>query len=299
MGSIVSLDNKEEYIGIDEFVRYMFYPLLLRYKMPSSGELMRTFFSGGLQFQHSLFNELNITNDVLTLKGNRHDVLCNLRDHVANLNFSYAKTTWSEYHPPDDWNNTQKPNREVLFDGMIKALKPKTVVDIGANAGYFSKKCAEYGAEVLSIDSDEAAISRQYRYIRGTKLSVKTAVGSFGQKINKPAELVLGLALTHHLYISQRYPWSYIAETLASYTNYALLTEFMPNGLLGTKVPEYLPPNYSLNAFREQLQRFFEQVEVIEYNTEGASPRIYLLCKTKKTYADNASKPSFYFGLST
>jgi len=107
------------------------------------------------------------------------------------------------------------------------------------------------------------------------------------------------LALTHHLYISQHYPWSYIAETLASYTNYALLTEFMPNGLLGTKVPEYLPPNYSRNAFQEQLQRFFKQVEVIEYNPEGASPRIYLLCKDKKTHVESICKPSFYFGLST
>ena len=94
---------------------------------------------------------------------------------------------------------------------------------------------------------------------------------------------MLALALTHHLSLSQHFPFAHIAENLVGYCTRALIVEYMPNGLGGVRVkPDPLPEWYTLEKFMEAFRRHFQSVEVVTYPAENASPRTMVLCDGKK-----------------
>ena len=297
IGSIVMLHGAPEFIAIKQFIQWFFYPLVLRAKCCSSGKLMRTCLRHEDTLTHDLFSQLHLLDQQLIFRGNRLEILTALRENIASLDFEYEKTMWRDYRPPQNWDGEAQRNRDEILLRVLKALNPKTVIEIGANSGRFSCYAGEIGAEVLCMDPDEGAISQAYRHIRGTKLNVKPIVAGLGEKNEKPADLAIALALTHHLFISQHYPWSYIAHELAAYSAQNLITEYMPNGLHGKDAPpDGLPPGYSLEAFQKQLARFFSSVELIDYPPlSDEVPRIFLLCRNKKNTADAADRPHWYF----
>jgi hypothetical protein len=297
IGSIIDVKN-EPLQGIREFITNAVYPLLLRNKAPSAGNLMRI--STIQDIHDSLILELSLLDRHIIFSTNRHVALDTLQSLVESIKLNYQKTAWMNYFAIPPYTDTTRimPNREKIFDAIIKGLAPKTAIDIGSNLGLFSIKAAEAGAEVLAVDTDEAALTKLYTFVRdsGRPLSIKTMVAGFGDPLPKPAELVIALALTHHLYISQMWSWAYIAEILAQYTTKHVLTEFMPNGLCGTVIPTDLSSNYTLEAFKNQLLRFFDTVEIIDYETEGDAPRIFLLGKNKKLLGNyDVEKNKIYY----
>ena len=98
------------------------------------------------------------------------------------------------------------------------------------------------------------------------------------------ADFVLALALTHHLAITQSFPFSYIAEKFASYCTNALVTEFMVYGMGGTRpAPNPLPKGYTLDNFVNALSVYFSNIEIIDYPLPPKwSKRIIVVCWDKK-----------------
>ena len=71
------------------------------------------------------------------------------------------------------------------------------------------------------------------------------------------ADLVLAMALTHHLLLSQYLNIDAMFERLARCTNRYLLIEFMPLGLWdGDNAPE-LPSWYTLLWFQSHMEKLF------------------------------------------
>ena len=149
------------------------------------------------------------------------------------------------------------------------------------------RRTARQGAEVFAVDYDEGAIEKLYELARGCgeRISVTSACADLTRPnpVKPQAELVLALALTHHLSLSQHFPFAHIAENLVGYCTRALIVEYMPNGLGGVRVkPDPLPEWYTLEKFMEAFRRHFQSVEVVTYPAENASPRTMVLCDGKK-----------------
>lgn len=294
IGSITPYNQETFSAAFGQFAQYFIYPLLLRNISPYLEPVARTGLRYGIS--HNLIQTIINNSDFFRLiEKDGHDfhrLINNAHAYIEDLQFLYADTTWGGYYDTveGEIEPSKKPtpgedNREAIISSILKAIQPKYVVDLGANAGRYSRLAAKIGArEVLSIEPDIVAMAKNHLGLQGEKLPIKllqegVSLTPFAQ----PGDTLMALALTHHLFFTEKMSLRMIARCLASYTTQHMITEFMPHGMCGKDKPEALPHGYSLEIFAKQLERHFEQVEVIEYPFPAdSSPRVLLLCSKKR-----------------
>ncbi len=202
--------------------------------------------------------------------------------------FPSPQTTWADYRTEDtlpaNYDGLTGRKRAIL--NVIQRLQPKRVADLASNSGYFTFLAARHGASVLALDYDENALDLLYASARTTSIPLQVTCGlsdlTKPREVAAEADLAIALAVTHHLALGQNYPFTYIVERLAAFTNAALLVEFMPNGLGGAAgpTPNPLPEWYSEEKFLAALRERFSSVEVIGYESDPAhSPRVLILAQ--------------------
>lgn len=309
LGSIQPLGNNE-YAGIDEFMRCQLCPLLLMVCKSGLARLVRLFIKDGgispaesrlivgrslnlpsllptfiklLMLKDRVFRKLGMSASV-----RRKQMLRFLRFVVESLSIKANKQYWTDYRGNDvfdmdkaEWQLPTDDTRPSKVLELIEQVQPKTIIDIGANDGYFSALVARAGFKVLAIERDEGAIDKFIQWISKTPHDVEAygVVDDFHLTQHR-AELVLGLALVHHLALSERFKFDHIARRFSEMSSRALITEFMPNGLgVGYTSPDPLPDYYKIEIFIEELKKYFSRVEIVEYKRpEQFSPRVMIFC---------------------
>lgn len=287
IGSIITIkQGSSPLLGLEQFVQYLVYPLLLRQKYPNFDSFCRLM--GAKILSHEAARELGLE---IRVPPDREKALIKLLSLVEALDFPTKTSTWGNYYnddsdfTPPQISGSPYGGRGKIFTRIIESLKPATIVDLGANAGHFSRYMAKLGSEVLAVEPDETAVFKHHRILRDTSFShkLKLMVASVAQAPKQQGELATALALTHHLFFTNEYHWKYIAQLFASFTSRDLLTEFMPNALSGSEKPDYLPENYRIECFAKHLERHFNSVEILDYPVQqGDAPRIFLLCRNKR-----------------
>lgn len=183
--------------------------------------------------------------------------------------------------------------RYAQIVNIVKSLQVSSFLDIGCNDGLFSVLLLQLGIDGSSSDIDEKALDKFYLFLRDSEMhSPALGIYSFTQydyleDLSYP-DIVLALALTHHLSLSQGLSFEQIAKRLHELTSKYVLTEFMPLGLGGSSkhpdpVPSPLPAFYTLDKFISSLRSYFADVTVIDYarpkELPSYSERILILCK--------------------
>jgi len=205
-------------------------------------------------------------------------LISSLRRTIKGLNWKPTSDLWDEYSTIRTYSKKDVTQKTEYVAKIVRRLKPKIVWDLGANTGEFSLIAASHGAFVVAIDADPACTEHLYKKIfqgntveRILPLTMDIANPSPGLgwdsrerlslRDRGPADLVLALALIHHLAFSCCVPLRLIAEWLSGLTNH-LLVEFVPPDdpmvlkLLENRGDEHLP--YSAEEFREAFGTFFE-----------------------------------------
>ena len=220
-----------------------------------------------------------------------------LRRTVARIKWKRSSKIWEEYEEIRTYNDEDVARKSEYVDRVIRQLQPGVVWDLGANTGEFSLLAASLGAFVVSIDGDPACTEFLYQKLfqeNGMKrilpLTMDMANPSPGLgwdsrerlslRDRGPADLILALALIHHLVFSCCVPLYLIAEWFGSLAN-NLLVEFVPTTdpmvqkLLRNRGDEHLP--YNLEAFQSNFGMFFDFVDQIVLN----NGRALFLCKRR------------------
>lgn len=294
IGSIVPYDQGVFRSAFEQFVRYIIYPILLRNHSQHLEPVARSGLERGIS--HELFHTIINSSDffkIIAKETLNIDIMLNeISTYIENLQFPYADTAWGGYYDcvSDDIAPDKKPtpgedNRETVISSILRGIRPKYIVDLGANAGRYSRLAAKLGArEVLSIEPDIVAMAKNYLGLQREKLPIKLLQEGISlTPFDQPGDTAIALALTHHLFYTENMPFRLIATCLASYTTQHLVTEFMPHGMSGKDKPDSLPQGYSLEIFTKQLERHFAKVEAIEYPFPAdSSPRVLLLCSQKR-----------------
>ena len=226
--------------------------------------------------------------------GTRLALLNRISEWLESLDARSFEGTWSSYRGEsalaESWSasSSASPGRTGAVLGMVDRARPGTLVDLGANDGFFSVAAARTGVQCYAIDTDEDALNRLYRFVRGhPERSVLPAYGEFGD-VPQTGDMVLALALTHHLCLAQGWDFEGVVDVLAQQTSDQLLVEFMPDGLGGTPVhpspsPDPLPDWYTLSAFMTALSARFDSVSVVDYDDSGnASRRVLIHASTPR-----------------
>jgi hypothetical protein len=288
LGSVVQISHPHH--GFEEFKKYLLAPLMLFVVDAQFSDLARIVsVKGGLTFD--LMKHLGVEN--LKIPEQRRDALMFFKRLIQQFNVNRNGTMWSDYQSQERifrGFESLSDVRDVFLFKLLKEFKPRSLVDIGCNAGFFSQMALALGAKVLALDLDEASLERFYSKLNAEneKLPVAIGVCSALQKNDfdeNRCDLAIAMAITHHLSISQKYPFPAIAGSFSTYTNKDLITEFMPNGLSGAQSPREgsLPSWYNLNNFAHAFAKYFEDVEVVEYDRkQGAAKRFLVVCRGKK-----------------
>jgi len=167
-----------------------------------------------------------------------------LETGIKQLKWSVNKTGWSNYYQ-DEQSYTAEglAHKQQLVSEFISQVKPGIVWDLGANTGLFSRLASESGAFTLAFDFDPAVVDRNYQEVVSRKethllpllqdlTNPSPAIGwqnrerdSLKDRAN--ADLVMALALIHHLIIGNNVPLESLVGFFQTLSKW-LIIEFVP-----------------------------------------------------------------------
>lgn len=206
------------------------------------------------------------------------NLISSLEIITRKLKLPDQKSTWSAYYEEAAQRDNYLEEKKKIINEWVNELKPgiKTAVDIGANEGEFSKLLAGKNINTLSADFDSFCINRLYTLIKksGEKniqplvldLSAPSpAIGVNNEERNSfisrtNVDIILALALIHHLVIGKNIPFAAIADFFQRTTRY-LIIEFVPGNdekvqyMLKQKITSY--DNYNQHSFESLFNQHF------------------------------------------
>lgn len=183
-----------------------------------------------------------------------------------------------------------------LVKEYLNLINPKWVLDYGCNTGEFSKYAANVGASVVALDYDHDCIQALYRSsghlpIYTVLATINDLAGGRGwegseypslvERLAGKFDVLLMLAIIHHLSISAAIPLRNIAEMAAKFTTSYLIVELIDNRdpkLIELANQRNRDPNdYSIEKQLESFKLFFN---ICSFSKISDSTRyIYLLKK--------------------
>lgn len=191
---------------------------------------------------------------------------------------------WSDYQ--NDYLSADTTNHR--FDRLCRLLQKIEITssfEVGGNQGVFSAMLLERGIvrRALCSDCDRGAIDKGFTQNAGNhflnfavyNLLDVTETGQLKRSERFQSDIVIALALTHHLLLAQNLRLQWVMETLKAFTRKYILIEFMPLGLGGRR--SSLPKWYTLEWFKAETGRYFEILEVVQTDRK----RIAILGKVK------------------
>lgn len=216
---------------------------------------------------------------------------------VRSLRVKTIQTEWTDYYQDNNYTEASFEAKRQLVKSFIEKVNPKQVWDLGGNTGEFSRAASELGIPTVCYDIDPGAVQQNYDLVRKNKekfmlplrMDLTNPSPDLGwhnaeresMQARGPVDLVMALALIHHMAISNNVPLVEIADYFAELGEY-LIVEFVPKSdsqvkrLLVSRVDIF--PDYNL----EGLKRAFEtRFKLNEEQKVPGSERTLLLFKRK------------------
>jgi ribosomal protein L11 methylase PrmA len=203
-----------------------------------------------------------------------------LRRTIEKMDWRPPGTEWGDYYENTNYSQAAMDSKKAIVREFLSDDRPKTVWDIGANTGAFSRIAAERAEEVVAWDLDPVAVDQHYAMVRMSDIrnilplvvdltNPSPALGwahverdSFLQRSN--ADLVLALALVHHLAIGNNVPLGEVARFFAT-LGPRLVIEFVPKS--DSQVQRMLLARKDI--FSGYTQKNFEQEFSAFYTIKG------------------------------
>lgn len=193
-----------------------------------------------------------------------------------------STSIWSDYQELDkieDYlkgENTQFSRFKKVADLVNKySSDATTALDLAGNLGLtliiLQKECAAL-KNLINTDYDYNIIEKSYTFLRFKGLGIETYVLNFMLPMNESipnglkSDLVLGLAVTHHLLITQGHKIKEIFKRIGDLSRKYVYIEFMPLGLWGgdpnskPEVPDWYNESFFDDAFSKQFNKLHREV---------------------------------------
>lgn len=218
-----------------------------------------------------------------------------LRKLVAGMRWETGETIWKDYRQQNSYSDADAAAKQTFVDNALAGHDNRLVWDLGANDGAYSRIAAKHADYVVAADFDEGAIDPLYRALRAennTKILplvldlVDPSPGIGWRNTERRAffdraqpDVVLMLALVHHIAISANVPLPQVVEWMASF-GARIVVEFVhPEDVqtqrLFANKPEGLFPGYRVDEWERLLAERFT-VEKHE-SLPGGTRTLYLV----------------------
>jgi ribosomal protein L11 methylase PrmA len=227
-------------------------------------------------------------------------LLDNLEGTVRGLKIKASTTEWGDYYDQTNYSSDAFEAKRRLVQELTRQADPVSIMDLGANTGVFTRAALEIASRAeretyaVACDVDEVAVEKNY--VEGRQrgeVSLLPLVmdltnpspgvgwhhGERSSLVDRgPFDLVMSLALIHHLAISNNVPLERIASFFREMGR-RLIVEFVPKSdsqvkrLLATR--EDIFPEYEQQSFEDVFRRQFS-IERSE-NIPGSERQLYLM----------------------
>jgi SAM-dependent methyltransferase len=155
-----------------------------------------------------------------------------LRKLLGKLRWEPGGSTWSSYGEICTYSEEDAAVKERFVREAARERRPRLAWDLGCNDGRYARVVAESANHVVAVDLDHLTIDRLYRQLRDegdrkilplvmNLADPSPGLGWRGRERRPLADrgrpdLVLALALVHHLAISANVPLAEVVDWLAS-----------------------------------------------------------------------------------
>ena len=211
--------------------------------------------------------------------------LRSMRGWVAKLQPPSSQLTpWEQYEQTAQYTTDERKAKACFVSEVVAAVGPKQVWDLGCNSGEYSELALRSGARsVIGFEPDPGALNAAYRRAVSQQLSFlplaldlvnpSPALGwrqqeRLGFAARRSGDLVLCLALLHHLVLGRNLPLSQVLEWLVALAPRGVV-EFVPKEdpmaqLLLALKPD-IAPDYDRDTVRALLGKLarIEREEVV------------------------------------
>ncbi len=217
-----------------------------------------------------------------------------LHSTIAKMKSPDERTVWGDYDADHSYSDASHQKKKDFIAQRAATGGYRKIWDIGCNTGVFSRLCAPFADQVISIDGDAKAIDRLYQHEKaegaGKILPMIVDLGNVSpnqgwrgaerkslEGRGRP-DLILCLALIHHIVISANIPMGEFIDWLADLGG-DLIIEFvtaedaMSKMLLRNKADQY--QDYTLEEFERLISVRFEIAGSEEL--KGGHRKIYFL----------------------
>jgi hypothetical protein len=222
-------------------------------------------------------------------------LLESLRGAVEKLSWDPGQSVWSDYYgQAASYTEDALAHKKEVISGILDRVRPDTLWDLGGNTGLFSRLATARGVRAVCFDGDHAAVELNYRaavsegqeHLLPLVMDLTNPSPGLGWANGErlsfadrgPADLVLALALVHHLAIGNNVPLELVAEWFRS-LGPAVAVEFVPKhdqevrALLVTR--EDVFPDYTAEAFEAAFVRHFAIED--RWALRGSERTVYLM----------------------
>ncbi len=227
-------------------------------------------------------------------------LLEDLRGTVSSLRWDPPGSSWSNYYETSTYTPESLETKGKIIGSFLERIHPapKTGWDLGANTGRFSRIPSGKGILTLAFDADPACVELLWRQTQkdGEKgilplvldlSNPSSAIGWAHQERSSlaergPADLVMALALVHHLRIGNQVPFTHLAKWLQSISRW-LVIEWVPKE--DSQVSSLLAARK--DVFTDYTPQEFESAFSRHFTVEGKEPvaetgRTLYLMKNKR-----------------
>jgi len=231
-------------------------------------------------------------------RGISRTALLGLTDHlertVRALKWQPSETAWGEYYGETNYSSKAEAHKAEVVRQLIARTKAKTLWDLGANTGRYSRLASQRGIFTLAADADPAAVELNYLQTKKKRdehllpllldlTNPSAALGWANQEHESllargPADAVMALALIHHLAIANNMPLSRLAEFFSQLGQW-LLIEFVPKSdsqvqlLLAARKDIF--SDYHLDGFKAAFKPFYRILA--EHPIADSERRLFLM----------------------
>jgi hypothetical protein len=223
-------------------------------------------------------------------------LLDSLRGTVAGLRYE-PTSHWAGYSHATSYSEAGTESKATLVREMLAAVGGTTAWDVGANIGVYSAIAADAGYRVVAYDQDAASVEAHWLKVRGDGkpailplvLDLANPSPALGWALSERAsflergepDVMLALALVHHLAIGNNVPLDRVASLFARMAPRAIV-EFVPKEdpmtrrLLASR-PDIFH-GYSIEGFRDAVGGPFR---ILREERIADSPRTLFLLERR------------------
>ncbi len=223
-------------------------------------------------------------------------LLDSVRRTVAGLRWQ-PSGHWADYATTTSYSDAATASKAQIVHEMLAAVGGASAWDLGANTGVYSAMAADAGYRVVAWDQDAGSVEAHWRLVRGDGnpailplvLDLANPSPAIGWALQErrsflergTPDLVMALALVHHLAIGNNVPLPGVAALFARMAPNAIV-EFVPKEdpmtrrLLAARRDIF--EEYSLDGFRAA---FGESFEIVRETPITDSPRTLFLLRRR------------------